>query len=141
MPFLSYHDIVVRMMRRPERRREQLLRRRDAAVQEATKLLVVLRATLRRRYVRCGKSGCHCREGQGHGPFIYLSTSRGVGQTRQITVEPQAYDLARLYVHNYQRLWRLMEKISAINWQLLQERLLPEPLDRPAARRRAYQTG
>jgi len=109
-----------------EARRRALLRRRDAAVQQATQLALVLRATLRRRYVRCGKSGCHCRAGRGHGPFIYLSTSHGSGRTRQITVEPRAYGTARLYVQNYQRLWRVLETISAINWALLQERLVPD---------------
>ena len=116
-------------------RRQQLLRRRTEAVRQARQLTLVLRATLRRRYVRCGKPGCHCREGRGHGPFTYLSTSLGVGQTRQITVDPKAYETARLYVQNYQRLWRLLEKISALNWQLLQERLLPERPQEPSARR------
>ena len=122
-------------MKGRDERRRQLLARREAAVQQSGELAVVLRATLRRRYVRCGKQGCHCRKGRGHGPFIYLSASHGVGQTRQITVEPGAYETARLYVKNYQQLWRLMEKISAINWQLLQERLLPEHLGEPSARR------
>ncbi len=118
-----------------EARRRRLLRRRDTAVQQAAPWALVLRATLRRRYVRCGKGGCHCRKGRGHGPFIYLSASHGVGRTRQITVAPEAYETARLYVQNYHRLWRLLEQISAINWQLLQERLLPEHLEDPAARR------
>jgi hypothetical protein len=96
--------------------------------------MLVLRATLRRRYVRCGKPGCHCQEGRGHGPFIYLSTSFGVGQTRQITVAAEAHETARLYVQNYHRLWRLLERISAINWQLLQERLLPEQAQQPSQR-------
>jgi hypothetical protein len=50
-------------------------------------------------------------------------------------VDPEAYETARLYVKNYQQLWRLLEKISAINWQLLQERLLPEHSGEPSARR------
>ena len=115
-------------------RRQELLRRRAQAVRQARQLMLVLRATLRRRYVRCGKPGCHCHEGRGHGPFIYLSTSFGVGQTRQITVAPEARETARLYVQNYHHLWRLLERISAINWQLLQERLLPEQAQQPSER-------
>lgn len=114
-----------------DRRRQQLLNRRAITMEEASRLMLVLRATLRRRYVRCGKPGCHCRKGQGHGPFIYLSTSYGAGRTRQTTVGPEAYDTAQLYVRNYHRLWRLLEKISALNWQLLQERLLPERSEPP----------
>jgi hypothetical protein len=111
-----------------DKRRQQLLSRRATAMEEASRLLLVLRATLRRRHVRCGKPGCHCREGKGHGPFVYLSASHGAGRTRQSTVAPEAYDIAELYVRNYHRLWRVLERISAINWDLLQERLLP---DRP----------
>lgn len=119
------------MVTKPDVRRRQLLKRRAAVMEEATRLMLVLRATLRRRYVRCGKPGCHCREGQGHGPFIYLSTSHGAGHTQQITVEPEAYGIAGLYVRNYHRLWRVLERISALNWQLLQERLLPDRSEPP----------
>ena len=122
-------------MRNREERRRQLLLRREAAVEQASQFSLVLRATLRRRYVRCGKPGCHCREGRGHGPFIYLSTSHGAGRTRQITVGPEACETARLYVQNYHRLWRLLEKISDVNWQLLRERLLPEHPVEPSGRR------
>jgi hypothetical protein len=108
-----------------DKRRQELMGRRASAVEEARQLLLVLRATLRRRYVRCGKSGCHCRRGKGHGPFIYLSVSHGAGRTRQTTVEAEAYHIAELYVRNYHRLWRVLERISALNWKLLQERLLP----------------
>ena len=118
-----------------DRRRRQLLSRRATAVKEASRLMLVLRATLRRRYVRCGKAGCHCREGKGHGPFVYLSASHGAGRTRQSTVAPEACEVAALYVRNYHQLWRLLERISALNWQLLQERLLTDRSERSRMKR------
>ena len=105
----------------------RLLERRQRAAQKAPELTEVLRGTLRERYVRCGKPGCHCRKGQGHGPVRYLSVSLGVGQTRQITIAADDYVLAWQYVDNYQRLWRLLETISTINRELLRQRQLPRP--------------
>lgn len=29
------------------------------------------RVVYRQEYVKCGKKGCHCAEGQGHGPYWY----------------------------------------------------------------------
>lgn len=93
----------------------------------------VMRGTLRRRYVRCGKAGCHCQKGRGHGPIIYLSVTLKGGKTQQITIAKEDYDTALRYVQNYQRLWRLLEKISTINRQLLSERLIAP--DRKSAKR------
>ena len=104
---------------------KRLLDRRLDASLQAPDLAEVLRGTLRRRYVRCGKPGCHCREGRGHGPFLYLSVTLGVGRTQQITIAPEDYATARQYVRNYNRLWQVLERISAINREMLRQRLLP----------------
>lgn len=101
------------------------MRRRSVAAAQAPKLPEILRGTLLLRYVRCGKSGCRCHTGPGHGPFRYLTVALGAGQTRQITIAPEDYATAKRYVDNYRRLWLLLEKISTINRELLQERRLP----------------
>jgi len=111
-----------------------LLRRRSSVAESSPPLSELLRGTLRRRFVRCGKPGCHCKNSGGHGPFIYLSVALGVGRTHQITVAPEAYPLAKRYVENYRRLWRLIEEVSNINRSLLQQRLLG-PARRRARRR------
>jgi hypothetical protein len=120
-----------------EQRKAKLIARRERAAAEFPDFLEVLRGTLRRRYVRCGKSGCHCASGRGHGPVIYLSVSLGVGKNAQITIAPEDYALTRLYVDNYQRLRRLLERISAVNRKLFQERLLGDALQQaPPTKRR-----
>ena len=119
-----------------------LLARRTAIASEAPALTEVLRGTLRERYVRCGKSGCRCERGQGHGPFVYLSVTLGVGRTTQITVAAEDQATARRLVGNYARLQEAVEAISSINRQLLQRRaLVPPPSEvthseRPTAKRR-----
>lgn len=108
-------------------RSARLLERRAGAVAKAPRLAEILRGTLGRRYVRCGKAGCWCAGARGHGPVLYLSVSLGVGRTHQITMAREGYAVAQQYVRNYERLWRLLEEISTINRTLLQQRLLPVP--------------
>ena len=50
-------------------------------------LTEMLRGTLRKRYVRCGKSGCHCKKGRGHGPIAYLSVTLRGGVTKHPLVK------------------------------------------------------
>ena len=101
-----------------------MLKQRQSAAEQAPPLAEVIRGTLRARYVRCGKAGCHCRKGRGHGPVRYLSVSLGVGESRQITIAAEDFELASQYVDNYERLWKLLEEISTVNRELLQQRLL-----------------
>ncbi|MGH7645956.1 MAG: DUF6788 family protein [Gemmatimonadales bacterium] len=119
-----------------DRQLHRLLERRARAVAQAPDLAELLRGTVGRRYVRCGKAGCWCQRGRGHGPVLYLSVSLGVGRTRQITIAREAYRIAQQYVRNYWQLWRSLEAISTVNRTLLQHRLLPAPAATREPRRR-----
>lgn len=33
-----------------------------------------LKGILVKKYIRCGKEGCHCEFGKKHGPYLYLQT-------------------------------------------------------------------
>ena len=103
-----------------------LLERRTRAATQAPNLTEVLRGTLRRRYVRCGKPNCHCQKDRGHGPFLYLSVTLGVGRTEQLTIAPEDWKLARQFVRNYERLLRILKQVSGANRQLLRKRLLKD---------------
>ncbi len=126
-------------MERTRQRSESLRARRAQAIAQMPDLSEVIRGTLRRRYVRCGKPGCHCKRSRGHGPMAYLSVTED-GRTRQISVPPETYALAKLYVRNYAQLWRLVETISKTNRALLQERLLPAVSKRQAGPPRRKRT-
>ncbi len=115
----------------------RLLERRRRIAEQFPDLEKLLRGTLRQRYVRCGKPGCHCREGQGHGPVRYLSVSLGVGRTQQITIAREDFETARQCVKNYERLWKLLERISAINRELLKRRGMPRGSTTRAGRLRS----
>jgi hypothetical protein len=106
-------------------RRESLLQRQKRILADLPDLTQILRGSVRKRFVRCGKVGCHCERGRGHGPVAYLSTSQGDGQTRQITIAADSYALAKRYVENYERARRALDQLCSLNRDLLQQRLLP----------------
>jgi hypothetical protein len=58
-----------------ERTCPALRKRRNALVRQLPPLKSILRGSLIERYKRCGKPGCKCADGPGHGPKYYLSVS------------------------------------------------------------------
>ena len=99
-----------------------LRKRRDALVRQLPPLKSILRGSLIERYKRCGKPGCKCAEGRGHGPKYYLSVSFP-GQRPQMDYVPQeTYSQAAELVANYRRSREILEEICAINRELLRRR-------------------
>lgn len=99
------------------RRRRTFLMRQLPTPQAA-----LLRGSLIERYKRCGKPGCKCATGRGHGPKYYLSLSRS-GEHPQMDYVPQAYlTQVRESLANYQRTREILEEICAINRELLRRR-------------------
>jgi len=60
----------------PTRSATWLRRRRKALLRKLPDLEAILKGSLVERYKRCGKPGCKCARGRGHGPKYYLSISR-----------------------------------------------------------------
>jgi hypothetical protein len=97
------------------RRRAQLLRQMPA-------LDTLLRGSLIERYKRCGKPGCKCADGPGHGPKYYLSVSYP-GRRPQMDYVPQdSYAQASEFLANYHRARQVLEEICEINRELLRRR-------------------
>ena len=119
----SFSYMVERMSKPGDPTR--VLSRRTSVASKVPALTEVLRGTLRERFVRCGKPGCHCEKGRGHGPFVYLSVTLGVGRTAQITIAAEDQAVARRMVRNYARVQKAIESISTINRELLKQRVLP----------------
>lgn len=59
------------LLRRLEDERERALAASglDEAQREAIRRGQGIRQV---RYIKCGKKGCHCARGKGHGPYVYL---------------------------------------------------------------------
>src|SRR5271154_6425398 len=99
-----------------------LRRRRQALLRKLPPLDAVLRGSLIERYKRCGKPGCKCAEGPGHGPKYYLSVSYP-GQRPQMDYVPQdAYGQTAEFLANYHRSREILETICEINRELLRRR-------------------
>ena|SRR3989338_3812773 len=112
-----------------------LLNRRRRAVQELPPLEEMVRGSVLVRRLRCGKPGCHCASSDGH-RVIYLSVTFGGGRTEQISLPASLVPLARRWVANYLRWWEAVERVSAINRQLLRKRRVSERSPRRSGRRR-----
>ena len=83
---------------------------------------VVMRGSLIKRYFQCGKPGCKCIKGPGHGPKYYLSVSFPGRRPEQLYV-PQSYQsLIEQHLANYQDLKDIIEEISNINREILRRR-------------------
>jgi hypothetical protein len=83
----------------------------------------VLRGSLVETYKRCGRPGCRCAHGPGHGPKRYLSVSTA-GQPRpRISYVPNAAcaEVAEL-LGNFRKLRETLNEICAINAELLRRR-------------------
>jgi len=100
------------------RRRAALVRRLQSVGPE------LLRGSLIERYKKCGKPGCKCAKGRGHGPKYYLSVSLPGVKPEMIYV-PQAYvDLVESCLGDLTEVRELIEEICEINRSLLREREL-----------------
>jgi hypothetical protein len=99
-----------------------LRKRRNALLRQLPPLKAILRGSLIERYKRCGKPGCQCADGPGHGPKFYLSVSYP-GLRPQMDYVPQAaYAQTAELLANYHQAREILEKICEINRELLRRR-------------------
>jgi hypothetical protein len=112
-------------MRKADRVVERLLERRQRVLSGLPPFEELMRGSVFERSIRCGKPTCRCASGTGH-PATYLSATFAGGRTQQITVPRPLVPAVRRWVANYLRWWRAIERVSAINRQLLRLRALPQ---------------
>jgi hypothetical protein len=99
-----------------------LRRRRRQLVHQLPPLHRLLRGSLIARYKACGKPGCKCAHGPGHGPKYYLSVSYS-GRRPQMDYVPQDWHSQITdFVANYYRTREILEEICEINRELLRRR-------------------
>ena len=99
-----------------------LRKRRQSLLRKLPPLDAVLRGSLIERYKRCGKPGCKCADGPGHGPKYYLSVSFP-GERPQMDYVPQEnLEATRALVANFHEVRTTLEEVCAINRELLRRR-------------------
>jgi len=99
-----------------------LRRRRQTLLRRLPPLQAILRGSLIERYKRCGKPGCKCADGPGHGPKYYLSVSYPGLRPQMDYVPQEYYEQINEFIANYHRARELLEEICEINRELLQRR-------------------
>lgn len=110
---------------------KRLQDRRRRAVSGLPPLVDVLRGSVVVRALRCGKPTCRCVEGELH-RATYLSVTFAGGRTEQISIPPELVPLVERQVASYHAWWSAIEKVSAVNRDLLRaERQKRAPRKRP----------
>jgi hypothetical protein len=102
----------------------QLKARRRRLARGLPDLEAVLRGSVVSQGRRCGKQGCRCTRGELHGPYVYLSLGRGLGDTRLVYVPSSLADEVRRRVGLTDAAEGALGEISAINLELLRRREL-----------------
>ena len=83
----------------------------------------VLAGSLVEQTRRCGKPGCHCAEGEPHGPYAYfVPRTAGRGQSRYVPSNLVA--VVRAGLARGAQVEAVLAEISAINAELLARREL-----------------
>ena len=101
-----------------------LRQRRQALVKQLERLEpFVLRGSLIERFKRCGKPGCKCAQGPGHGPKYYLSVSQPGARPEMDYVPVEYSQQVSKYLHNFQQVRQLLEQICNLNRELLRRRV------------------
>ena len=96
-----------------------LRQRRQGLANQLPPVTETLRGSLVERYVTCGNPACKCAKGERHGPVWYLTVTLGPGKTTGGIVASDKVEQVRSWVQNYQKVKDHLEKISAINRELL----------------------
>jgi len=99
------------------RKRIQLEKRRDALVAELRSLGNLMRGSLVQTKVRCGRKGCVCESGEKH-VKVHLSVNLN-GRTRGCYVGQSREETVSVLLREYQRAWRIIGDLTAVNLELL----------------------
>lgn len=99
-----------------------LRQKRHALLRRLPALQRVLRGSLIERYKRCGKPGCQCAQGPGHGPKYYLSVSQP-GRAPEMDYLPSEYHRqVGQFLTNLRRVREILEEVCQINRELLRRK-------------------
>jgi len=99
-----------------QKRRENLFKKLQSMKPE------LMRGSLIERYKKCGKIGCKCADGPGHGPKYYLSISISGKRPEMIYVPQEYVKKVENYLGNLGKARELLEEICKINIELMRNK-------------------
>ncbi len=116
---------------------KRLIQKRQRIADTLPDVSELVRGSLVKRYLHCGKSECRCHQGRGHGPYYYLMTTLGPGKTQMVLLSKDQLQKARRWIRNFRAYKQGLEKIAEINTRLLQaDRQKTNPKRKGARKRR-----
>lgn len=80
----------------------------------------LIRGSLIERRSQCGTSGCRCHRGEPHGPYYYLSVTRGVGKTEIYYVPAGKIQQVQRGIAAYQRAVQWLQELAEANREALE---------------------
>src|SRR5215469_9976864 len=99
--------------------RENILHRRTKLAVDFPFTAEIVRGSLLHRLIR-HRSGCAvCADGKGH-PVWVLTVGYPGGRTRQFSLRPGQKPIVEQWLRNYHKLKESLERLCAINPELLQ---------------------
>ena len=101
-----------------QRRVQRLLTRQREVVASLLELRAQLRGSVFTRFGGCGKAGCACGDGRGHGPYYVLST-RAAGRGDYTYLDAKGAAEARRRVAGYRRFRSGLRRLRTLNRDLL----------------------
>ena len=115
----------------------ELERRREELVREISQIGEMRRGTLRKRYRRCGRPGCHCmRPGaKGHGPVWSLTWAVG-GKTQTRVIAEGLVERTRRQIAEYKRFRELTQELIRVSEELCDALMVEEAEAKATAKKR-----
>jgi hypothetical protein len=97
--------------------RIQLENQRNALIEQLRSVGNLMRGSLVKTKVRCGRKGCVCETGEKH-EKVHLSLTLQ-GRTRGCYVGRGREEAVASLINEYQRAWHIIEQLTEINLELL----------------------
>jgi len=106
---------------RPAKAASRLLQTRALAIAGLPAWAEVIRGSLVRYYLTCGKKSCRCHRSRDnrHGPYWYVSVPAGKGRNKSYLVAHAQVADAKRGTAAYKKLWKELCRISDANLALL----------------------
>lgn len=82
----------------------------------------ILRGSIVESYKKCGKPGCKCAKGKGHGPKHSITINFPKRRPENDYVPLKYVTQVKEYVSNYHQFKEIIEQICAINREILKRR-------------------
>lgn len=82
----------------------------------------ILRGSVIESYKKCGKPGCKCSTGTGHGPKYSMTVNFPKRKPENDYIPLEYVTQVKEYVSNYRQFKEIIEQICMINRELLKRR-------------------